>query len=183
MDKDKLFDFYERIYFKEMDEMNSILSRFPVLIAGIALTLSAYIFVFSFESFKDLSAFIKIPVCLIVIFVCVRLLYCMYKTLKVQKYMVVAPLDELDEYKELSMKHEKDIIKYNDEYPENYQKIPKWEDVIQEYLEKSFIECTTANTKRNDDRRYWFHKSMTWIWINLALCITIPALSIVISWV
>lgn len=181
MDKEKIYNFYEKVYFNDLAEMNAILSRFPILIAGVALIINAYVFLFNFDAFVWLP---RVEVtCILFVIACsvFRLLYCLFMTFKVQTYKMVSPISELEEHRKILIQHEKDVIEFNREHPGYKQDLPDLDDLFRENLINNFIECSEANSARSEARREWFHKSMRWIWINLCLCITIPVSTIVIT--
>lgn len=181
MDEEKILNFYEKIYFREIDEMNLILSRYPVLLAGVALIFNAYLAILKFDKFQGLPSVISITMSTIAFIASIALLYSLLKTILVRRYKVAANLFELENFREALVRDEALIKERNKAYPQNYQKERAWEDEFESYLKDTFIDCSKINTERNNDRRKWFHRSMMLIWINLFLCITIPFVSFVIS--
>lgn len=181
MDKEKIYNFYEKVYFNDLAEMNAILSRFPILIAGVALIINAYVFLFKFDIFLYLPRLVITCIMIIIAFSVFRLLYCLFKTFKVQAYKVVSPISELEEHRKLLIQYENNIIEFNREHPGYKQDLPDLDELFRENLINNFIECSEVNSARSEVRREWFHKSMRWIWINLCLCIMIPVLTIVIT--
>lgn len=173
MDKDKIFDLYEKVYYRDLDEVNSLFSRFPILITGVALIINAYIFLLRSDGFLALPKLIVIPSAIVVLAVMIYLLYCLFMAFKAREYRRIENLDQLDRYRSESIQYEKDISKYNKDYPEAQQDIPDWREMFRDNLEKSFIECSKRNNDCNEDRRKWFHRSLRWLWINLCLCTTI----------
>lgn len=181
MDKEKIYNFYEKVYFNDLAEMNTILSRFPILIAGVALIINAYVFLFNFDVFVWLPRLVITFIMAVISFSVSRLLYCLFKTFKVQAYKMVSSIPELEEYRESLLQYEKDLIDFNQEHPDHKQDLPDLDNLFRENLINNFMECSKENNIRSEIRRAWFHKSMRWIWINLCLCITIPISTIVIT--
>lgn len=182
MDKDKVFDFYEKMYFKELDEMNVILSRFPILIAGAALIINAYIFLFKFDHFNKLNNSWQIGISLLIAFFMGGLLFCLFKTFKTNYYQTFDSLKILDDkYKEYQITE--DQIKERNKKAEDgsQQKEIDANELFEKDLKNKFIICTGKNQELNKSRREWFHNAMFMIWTNLTLCITIPILIILIS--
>lgn len=179
MDKEKIYNFYEKVYFNDLAEMNVILSRFPILIAGVALIINAYIFLFKLEGFAELPRLIFTGI--MIMLTVFLLLYCLFMTFRVQAYKMVSPIHELEEHRMILIQYEKNIIDFNQQHPEHKKDLPDLDDLFRENLVNNFIECSEANNARSEVRRKWFHRSMLWIWINLCLCITIPISTIVIT--
>lgn len=183
MDKNKVFEFYEKIYFKELEEMNVVLSRFPILIAGAALIVNAYIFLFNFDMFKQLwNIYWKVTLILIIIVAFSGLLYCLYKTFESNTYEFTSDLDELEskrvEYQEYVINVKANNLTLDREYRQEEEDA---EELFQKNLKDQFIKATKINRASNCKRRLWFHKSLFMIWINLIVCIMIPILVMMIN--
>lgn len=176
MDKDKIYAFYEKSYFRDLDDLNNIISRFPLLIAGVALLVNAYIFLFKLKSFLSLNSWCILSISFVIIFCMGSLLYNLYLAFKPRYYEKMPQLFELEEYRNECEQYQKSISRYNEENPKNYQKEVKWEDMFRDYLIENFIQRSKNNGPVLEERKKWFHSSVKWICINLILCITIPSL-------
>lgn len=158
MDKDKIFDFYEKVYFNGLGETNAIIARFPVLIASVALIINAYIFLFNFGLFKDMPRLAVGGILAVIFFSITMLLYCLLRTFSPKPYERMPDLTLIEQYK-------RDLIDYNEQ---------EWEEDFKENMVKDITEASVVNEKLNQERRDCFHKAISWIWINLCLCIMMP---------
>lgn len=181
MDKEKMFSFYEKMYFKEIDEMNTILSRYPVLLAGVALIFNAYMFLFKMDDFAKLNIIFVILISAIIAFSVIMMLRYLLLTFKTQPYQQIKNMEILEGYRKNVVNDEKSFSRWNEDYPNDPVKEIKSDDALWDHIVKDMVEITDINFERNQTRRKWFHKSVYWIWINLCLCITIPILLIVIT--
>jgi len=181
MDKDKIFSFYEKMYFESLSEMNVVLSRFPILIAGVALIINAYIFLFNFADFKGLLSADKFLVLFLISGAMIRLLYCMFKTFKAKRYALMPDLQKLSDYQDEMVEYCRELAFFNKKYPDHAQEVPDIDLTVLGDIKDLFVKCSAANSESSLERGEWFHKSMFWIWINLCMCITIPILIIVIT--
>ena len=181
MDKEKMFSFYEKMYFKEIDEMNTILSRYPVLLAGVALIFNAYMFLFKMDDFAKLNIIFVILISAIIAFSVIVMLRYLLLTFKTQPYQQIKNMEILEGYRKNVVNDEKSFSRWNEDYPNDPVKEIKSDDALWDHIVKDMVEITDINFERNQTRRKWFHKSVYWIWINLCLCITIPILLIVIT--
>lgn len=182
MNKDQVFSFYEKVYFDELGEMNQILSRFPILIAGTGLIINAYIFLFKFDNFLALNNIaIYVFTGSIALAISV-LLFCLYRTFRPLTYQKVSPLEMLEVKRKEYKDYETGIkIRNLNADDDCQQRETSADDLFRSDIQNKFIICSTANCKSNDKRREWFHKSLFLIWINLVLCITIPVSTIAIT--
>lgn len=182
MNKDKIFSFYEKVYFESLSEMNVVLSRFPILIAGVALIISSYVFLFNYDYFLWLPNEAIITITLVILSAVIALLYCLFRTFRGRKYSLIPSLGEIDAYRKAVIEQARIIDDNNKKYP-NHPKdeIPCLEEKMRIFIEKEFIESATINEQSSLDRSRWFHRTMSLIWINLCLCIMIPASIVVIT--
>ncbi|MBS7837371.1 hypothetical protein [Wohlfahrtiimonas chitiniclastica] len=179
MDKNKVFDFYEKMYFKELDEMNLILSRFPILITGTALIVSAYVFLIKFDGFVQLNNYLQSILLILMFAVISYLLVCLSKTFKTHEYTLIESLDLVEEKRKEFKEYELNIKQGNLKGEYRYQvKEESAEDMFRDALIDKFILCTKANALINNERRGYFHESMFAIWLNITFCFIIMALSI-----
>lgn len=178
MDKDKIFSFYEKMYFREIDEMNTILSRYPVLFAGIAIIINIYAITLKSDQFLAMYLWVQ-ALSIIAITVCsVGLLRSLYGVFTVKKYEVFSGLGVINDNREKAKKRLRAIEEFNEEVNNKNlrrKEIDPDESII-DSLKEGFIEFTSNNMKSNDERRQWFHKTIRWIWFNLVLCVAIPIL-------
>ena len=181
MDKEKMFSFYEKMYFKEIDEMNTILSRYPVLLAGVALIFNAYMFLFKMDDFAKLNIIFVILISAIIAFSVIMMLRYLLLTFKTQPYQQIKNMEILEGYRKNVVNDEKSFSRWNEDYPNDPVKEIKSDDALWDHIVKDMVEITDINFERNQTRRKWFHKSVFWIWINLCLCITMPILLIIIT--
>lgn len=181
MDKEKMLSFYEKMYFKEIDEMNTILSRYPVLLAGVALIFNAYMFLFKMDDFAKLNIIFVVLISIIIAFSVIMMLRYLLLTFKTQPYQQIKNMGILEGYRKSVVNDEKLFSRWNEDYPDDPVKEIKSDDALWDHIVKDMVEITDINFERNQTRRKWFHKSVYWIWINLCLCITIPILLIVIT--
>lgn len=176
MDKEKIFSFYEKMYFREVDEMNTILSRYPVLFAGIAIIINIYVLTLKSDQFLSMYLWAQ-AISIIAIAACsIGLLKSLYGVFTVQKYDVFTGLDVIDGNREKAKKRLRAIEEFNDKV--NNKNLRRKEidpdESVLESLKEGFIEFTSNNMKSNNERRQWFHKTIRWIWFNLVLCVAIP---------
>lgn len=181
MDKDKMFSFYEKMYFKEMDETNVLLSRLPMLLAGIALIFNAYTLLFKMSEFNDVHIVLSYLIIVVIAFPIVQLLYSIYQSFRAQSYKYIMNFSGLEQYRLNSMSDEKKFERWNADNPNDLVKEIKSEDAMWNHVANDLIKTTDENFNINQNRRAWLNKAIFWMWINLCLCITIPILLIVIT--
>ncbi|OYQ71617.1 hypothetical protein B9T13_02810 [Wohlfahrtiimonas chitiniclastica] len=181
MDKDKLFNFYEKMYFKEMDETNFLLSRLPMLLTGVALIFNVYILLFKMEFFNHLHIVFNLLVIIVILFPVLKLLYSIYQSFKAQSYQHIMNLSGLEQYRLDSVNDEKKLERWNEDNPNDLVKEVRSDDAIWNHVINDLIKTTDANFITNQKRRFWLNKAIFWLWINLCLCITIPILLIIIT--
>lgn len=182
MDKDKIFAFYEKVYYESLSEMNVVLSRFPILIAGVALIISSYVFLFNYDYFLWLPKSVIITITLVILLAVIILLYCLYRTFRGRKYSLIPSLSKLDEYRKAVIDQARVIEENNRKYPEYPEdEVPFVDEKLRNLIETEFVKSATINKQSSIDRSKWFHRTMSLIWINLCLCIIIPASIVVIT--
>lgn len=179
MDKDKVFDFYEKIYFKELDEMNIILSRFPILIMGTALIINAYIFLLTFDAFIQLNKYMQLVIIIVITAGLSYLLFCLSKTFKTNDYKIIENLESIENKRKSFKEYELEVKQGNISGAYGFEvKEESAEDLFRDSLMIRFAECSTANLNLNNKRRGYFHKSLFAVWINILLCFIIMILLI-----
>ena len=182
MDKDKIFSFYEKVYFESLSEMNVVLSRFPILIAGVALIISSYVFLFNYDYFLWLPNEAIIAVTLVILSAVIALLYFLFRTFRGRKYSLIQSISKIDTYRNAVIDQAKAIDGNNKKYPNHPEDVVPCVDEKMRYLiENEFVKSATINKQSSIDRSKWFHRTMSLIWINLCLCIMIPASIVVIT--
>ena len=181
MDKDKIFSFYEKMYFESLNEKDVSLSRFPILIAGVTLIINAYIFLFNFDYFLWLSNDSIFTAIIAISVVMSRLFYCMFEAFKSKEYVVMPSLEKLAKHQEDMIQWSKEVSQFKKDHPAYEIEIPNVEEEMLKDIAQIFVECTTANAESSKERNFWFHKSMLWMWINLCMCIILPVSTLVIS--
>lgn len=182
MDIDKRFEFYEKIYFSELDEMNKVLSRFPVLIAGMALILNAYIFIIGFDGFSGLPEALKLLFVFLMFFCMTILLFFMYRTFAPLKYHTISILTELEVKRTEFCLHELRQKEWNSG-EDNVPKVleDSAEDLFKDDLLRCFVQYSSHNRILNNKRREYFSKTLNYICINFGLCLVMLASSLLIG--
>lgn len=176
MDIDTRYELYEKIYFNELDEMNKILSRFTVLIAGTALILNAYIFIIGYKDFSNLPQSLKLLFISSMFFCMSLLLFFMYRTFAPLKYHTISILTELEAKRTEFCLHELEQRVWNSN-EENTQKINvnSADELFKDDLIRCFIEYSSYNRGLNNQRRAYFSKTLNCICVNFGLCLVMLA--------
>lgn len=162
MDTKEINDFYERLYFHELNSRDSIHTRAQINFALIftGLSVIAYMLrVLDFTENSDLAYFCAFFLCISIgIFIWSGLIA--KKAFYGGQYKAVADPTRINEYRELYKTHINEVEKYNKEYPDNLQEVPELDKAMADFVKNQIIECTTHNTHENVARFSYIHDSL-----------------------
>lgn len=182
MDKDKRYEFYEKIYFNELEDMNKILSRFPILIAGMALILNAYIFIIGLSGFKELPNMVQLGFLFSMFFAMIWLLFFMYKTFTPLTYETVAILTELEaKRREFDLYAAQQTLWNADDNNIPKVNVESSDQLFGEDLLRSFIDYSSRNRGLNNQKRKYFSQTLKLICVNFGLCLVMLASSLLMG--
>lgn len=180
MEKDKILSLYENSYYKELDDSNAVVSRFPMLITGAALIVNIYVFLFRLWA-DNFNVWLILIIGLSALIPFIIMMIKFYMVFQSKEYLFIPTLDEIDNDRKNLKKYENDIKAYNYQSDDN-SKIEELEPnghFLEDMLEK-YVLCSRNNRIVNSYRKNCFFKSLKWVWINMMVCITILVFTIVI---
>ena len=178
MNKEKLFELYEKSYFHEMEVRERITGRVQVTFALVATAytilsymlrmidfearLQAVILFFILTLFSFLISFVSI--------------YNLIQAFWGSTYHGLPTAKETDEYRTQLLNHNIAIEEYNNTYPHNQQSALDVDQSVTDYLYEKFRDCSTHNAKINDKRSKWIYQAFRWLlWASVPIilaCIT-----------
>ncbi|PSW74389.1 hypothetical protein C9J41_05815 [Photobacterium sp. GB-50] len=165
MDKQRLFDLYEKLYFHEMEVREKITSRVQITFALIA---TGYTILSYMLRMLDLTGnYIAIGVfgiCTLVSFIIsFGCLYYLVRAFWGNTYNGMPSPKDTDKYREDLIRHKYQISQYNLDYPDHKQPEVNIDDRVSEHLYTNFRDCSAHNTMVNDRRSRQIHKAFKWL--------------------
>lgn len=181
MEKDKILSLYENAYYKELDDSNSVVSRFPILITGAALIINIYVLLFRSLSINN-SIWLVLVLGVVSLTPFIWMMRNFYKVFLAKKYMFMPTLDQLEIDRKSFSSYEEELLDYNKKV-QDPKKVTILEpnDLFLELMLEHYAECSKHNREVNSYRKDWFFKALKWVWINMAVCTTIAVLIIAIN--
>lgn len=181
MDKDKILSFYENAYYKELEDSNSVVSRFPILITGAALIINIYVLLFRSLS-SGISPWFVFIAGLVSLAPFIWMMRTFYKVFLAKKYMFMPTLDLVEIDRKILSDHEKESLEWNKRAnsPDKVE-LSEPNELFLELMLGHYAECSKHNREVNSYRKDWFFKALKWVWINMAVCTTMAVLIIAIN--
>lgn len=144
-------DFYEKMYFHEVNERERLDDKFRILvvIVGVVFAIISYLFTAVVVEPVDTPALFWLIYCISVISF-VACINCYIKAWHSQQYSAFPLLTDIETY----------IAHVREHYGENYDErtTERWtEQAFEEYMRQSFIDHTSFNMRANDTKRYWLY--------------------------
>ena len=174
MKQEKLFEFYEKLYFHEMQNRDTLYTRvqinFALIFTGFSIV-SYMLRMLDFSSNKEL-ALVFSALAILSVTISSRGVFYLIKAFWGTEYKGVPDPVETDRYRVEVENHAESILQYNKDYPENKQPEVNVEAVLSKFLLEQVRDCATHNTYANEVRFTHVHNSVKWL-----LLAAIPFLS------
>jgi len=165
MNKQSLYELYEKTYFHEMEVREKLVGRAQINFALIATDLAVLSYMIRMLDFEQnhpvIGIFIlSVLTCLALVFFCVRHLV---KSFWGNEYAAMPIASEIDNYRTKLLEHAESIRTYNTQYPESAQPEVDVDQQVSDFVYNKFRDCSSHNTKVNDTRSEHVHKSFGWL--------------------
>ncbi|MBF0462469.1 MAG: hypothetical protein HQL87_13875 [Magnetococcales bacterium] len=153
MKENDLFQFYEKLYFHEIDSREKLNSRLQTPLTLIISLIGVHAFLLQNYGHSGFSNTVILFTCLVVLSAAtlVRAIVCFVKSWHNNEYVLLPAAQETEEYRRL--------------LDETYESYDAGNDLSSryflDYLLSSFIRCSSENTQCNDRRSIWLHKTNT----------------------
>ncbi|MEO9495818.1 MAG: hypothetical protein ABJG42_15175 [Vibrio splendidus] len=165
MKREKLFEFYERLYFHEMQNRDTLYTRvqinFALIFTGFSIV-SYMLRMLDFSSNKELALVFAV-LAILSVTVSARGVFFLVKAFWGTEYKGVPDPAETDRYRIEVENHKESILQYNRDYPENKQPEIDIEVVLSQFLIEQVRDCATHNTYANEIRFTHVHNSIKWL--------------------
>jgi Ca2+/Na+ antiporter len=170
MDRQKLFEYYEKIYFHELNVREKLAGRVQITFALVA---TAYTILSYMLRMLDYNSSINI----IILFSCFCVFFALFSFLSLNnlvrafwgnEYKGIPSPCETDNYKEQLENHKSAIEQYNNDNPTNTQPTVDVDSKLSGYLYDYYRNCSTHNTEINDRRSVQIHQAFKWLLISIA---------------
>lgn len=153
MNRDDLFKFYEKLYFHEIEMREKLNDRIQIYLAIIAVLFSLIAFILKNVTKLEFagtgfSFIIILAVDIIFLFIAI---YYFIRSWYNYEYAFLPSANDTEEYRNLLIETYKG---YN-------QAESLVENTLKEYIYKYYAECSSTNTRNNDQRSLFFHKTAT----------------------
>ncbi|MBM4973509.1 hypothetical protein HYO27_22380 [Vibrio parahaemolyticus] len=165
MNKQSLYELYEKTYFHEMEVREKLVGRvqinFALIATGFAV-LSYMVRMLDFEQNHPVIGIFILSVLasLVLVTFCIRHLV---KAFWGNEYEGMPIANEIDKYRIELLEHAERIKTYNTQYPEEAQPEVDVEQEVSNFVYNKFRDCSSHNTKVNDVRSEHVHKSFGWL--------------------
>lgn len=167
MKQEKLFEFYEKIYFHEMQNRDTLYSRvqinFALLFTGFSI-ISYMLRMLDFSVYRNVSILFVILGIISVVISAHGVTY-LIKAFWGNEYKGVPSPRETDKYRIQVEEYAESINEYNREYPNNRQEPVDVEEMVSTFLYDQLRDCSSHNTEVNDVRFAHIHNSVRWLLI------------------
>lgn len=165
MNKERLFELYEKLYFHEMEVRERITGRVQITFALVA---TGYTILSYMLRMLDCTVIrsaimtftISTGLTFVLSFVC---LYFLVRAFWGNTYKGMPSPIKTDEYREKLIAHKKEIEEYNASYQSNKQPEIDVDALVSAHLYQKFRDCSTHNTEINDRRSQQIHKAFKWL--------------------
>lgn len=169
MNRDKLFELYEKLYFSEIETKDKLHARVQVVFSLIVISVTILTYLtknISFEYCWQLSLGVVILIFCSFIAIgysCLRL----QKAFWGNKFRYVTTPKELNAYREQLVKYEIDFIEYCLDNDIQYRNEHEPGEVFRKHILNELTDCTDWNTRQNEDRSSEIFESIKWFFISL----------------
>lgn len=165
MDKQRLFELYEKLYFHEMEVREKITGRVQVTFALVATgyTILSYMLRMLDFTYNKLALGIFIVCTIITFIISIGCLFYLIRAFWGNTYNGMPSPKETDDYRKNLVIYRHHIAQYNIDYPQNKQPEIIVDDYISEHLYNKFRDCSTHNTTVNDRRSRQVYESFKWL--------------------
>lgn len=154
MDKDKLFEHYEKLYFHELEIREKITARIQFTFALLASAFTIMSYMIRMLNYDAAPVVIYIFWGLSALFLLFFIL-CLMNLVPAywgNLYQLIPTPVGTDEYKGNIDAHNKKLEQYNSDYPKNVQQITATKTKVKDYLYNSYRDCSTHNSIANEWR-------------------------------
>lgn len=165
MDKQSLYDLYEKTYFHEMEVREKLVARVQINFALVAAGYAIVSYMIRMLDFSQNS----LVICLfsLAVVICLALsCFCISHLVKAfwgNEYQGMPTALEIDNYRTSLIAHRSEIDKYNSSYPEARQSEINVNEMVTDFVYNKFRDCSTHNTNVNDRRSTHIHQSFGWL--------------------
>ncbi|EKO3444948.1 hypothetical protein DX883_02880 [Vibrio fluvialis] len=165
MDREKLFSFYEKIYFHEMETREKIFTRtqitFALFFTGYSIA-SYMLRMLDFTSYKEVAITFAV---LTIVSGFISLIGVRHLVIAFwgSEYKGMSSPLETDNYRLEVQEYASSIVEYNQQYPDNKQPIVDVDDMVSQFIYEQLRDCSSHNTKVNDSRFAHTHNSIRWL--------------------
>jgi len=165
MNKQNLYELYEKTYFHEMEVREKLVGRVQINFALIATGFAIISYMIRMLDFEQSHPVIGIF--LLSVFISLALsIFCIRHLVRAfwgNEYEGMPVALEIDNYRNELLVHAKNIIDYNSLYPEEAQPEVDVDKEVASFVYNKFRDCSSHNTKVNDQRSEHVHKSFGWL--------------------
>ena len=165
MDKNKLFELFEKTYFHEMEIRQKMAGRVQINFALVITAFAALSYMTRMIDFSKnhpvIGMFILCVItCILLSLIC---LYYLVKAFWNNVYKGMPTASEIDIYRSNLLLHKKEIDDYNTKYPTKKQSTVNVDESLSDYIYKQLVECSSAYSIVNSERSSNIHYSFKWI--------------------
>lgn len=165
MDKNRLFELYEKTYFHEMEVREKLVGRVQINFALMATGFAILSYMIRMLDFS--GNHVVIGLFIVSILFCISLsFFCIYHLVKAfwgNEYEGIPTGRDIDNYREKMVVYKSEIESYNNENPET--KVPEIDvdRYVYSFIYDKFRDCSSHNTEVNDRRSDHIHDSFRWL--------------------
>ncbi|CAM2834841.1 hypothetical protein [Vibrio rarus] len=167
MNRDKLFPFYEKMYFHEMETREKLFTRVQI---NFALIFTGFSIVSYMLRMLDFSVYREAAIAFVVLAVLSIALsaigvWHLISAFWGNEYKGVPSPKETDGYRVEVQQYVVSINQYNEDYPENKQPVVDVDEMVSQFIYEQLRDCSSHNTDINDTRFARIHNSVRWLLI------------------
>ncbi|WP_318472552.1 hypothetical protein [Photobacterium leiognathi] len=165
MNKQSLYELYEKTYFHEMEVREKLVSRVQINFALIATGFAVLSYMIRMLDFEQNHYVIGVFI-LSVLTSLILAIFCVGHLVKAfwgNEYEGMPIANEIDAYRIKLLKYAEEIKSYNTQYPEKIQPEVDVDQEVGNFVYNKFRDCSSHNTKVNDIRSVHVHKSFGWL--------------------
>ncbi|WP_421293352.1 hypothetical protein [Aeromonas veronii] len=165
MNKQGLYELYEKTYFHEMEVREKLVGRVQINFALIATGFAIISYMIRMLDFEQNHLVIGVFILSVlasfsISFFCIRHLV---KAFWGNEYEGMPIALEIDNYRTQLLVYAEEIRAYNSLYPELTQPEVDIDQEVSNFVYNKFRDCSSHNTKINDRRSEHVHKSFGWL--------------------
>jgi hypothetical protein len=169
MNKEKLFELYQKLYFHEMGVREKITGRVQVTFALVATGYAISSYMLRMLDYTIANQ-MTVGIFFVLLFLSLGLsFWCLQYLLKAfwgNTYKGIPTSKDIDAYQKSLITHKKDTENYNYNHPNNVQTIVDVELRLSDYMYDKYAECSSHNTDLNDQRSIQIHLAFKWLLIS-----------------